>query len=94
MPLSRVPAVSGDDWGRAAAWRWPVGDASRLEPRHVGAELRRALERPDPQHRSAQLVARWGAGFKLDPLADRPAPSRSAGRRWPDQVAGWAVRRR
>src|SRR4051794_14536195 len=49
----------------------PVGDTGRREPRHldaiVDAELRRALEDPDPLHGIAQLVARWGAGFMLDP---------------------------
>ena len=49
----------------------PVGDTGRREPRHVDAivdaELRRALEDPDPLHGIAQLVARWGAAFVLDP---------------------------
>ena len=49
----------------------PVGDTGRREPRHldaiVDAELRRALEDPDPLHGIAQLVARWGAAFLLDP---------------------------
>jgi hypothetical protein len=49
----------------------PVGDTGRREPRHldaiVDAELRRALEDPDPLHGIAELVARWGAAFVLDP---------------------------
>jgi hypothetical protein len=49
----------------------PVGDTGRREPRHVDAivavELRRALDDPDPLHGIAQLVARWGAAFLLDP---------------------------
>jgi len=48
----------------------PVGDTGRREPRHldaiVDAELRRALEDPDPLHGIAQLVARWAAAFVLD----------------------------
>jgi hypothetical protein len=49
----------------------PVGDTGRREPRHVDAivqeEMRRALEDPDPLHGIAQLVARLGAAFMLDP---------------------------
>jgi hypothetical protein len=49
----------------------PVGDTGRREPRHldaiVDAELQRALDDPDPLHGIAQLVARWGAAFMLDP---------------------------
>jgi hypothetical protein len=49
----------------------PVGDTGRREPRHleatVDAELRRALDDPDPLHGIAELVARWGAAFMLDP---------------------------
>jgi hypothetical protein len=49
----------------------PVGDTGRREPRHVDAivdaELQRALEDPDPLHGIAQLIARWGAAFVLDP---------------------------
>jgi ParB/Sulfiredoxin domain len=49
----------------------PVGDTGRREPRHLDAivqeELRRALEDPDPLHGIAQLLARWGAAFMLDP---------------------------
>jgi hypothetical protein len=33
----------------------------------VGQGERRALEDPDPLHGIAQLVARWGAAFVLDP---------------------------
>jgi len=49
----------------------PAGDTGRREPRHVDAivdaELRRALEHPDPLRGIAQLVARWAAAFLLDP---------------------------
>ena len=49
----------------------PVGDTGRREPRHVDAivdaELQRAVDDPDPLHGIAQLIARWGAAFVLDP---------------------------
>jgi hypothetical protein len=49
----------------------PVGDTGRHEPRRVeaivDAELQRALDDPDPLRGIAQLVARWGAAFVLDP---------------------------
>ena len=49
----------------------PVGDTGRHEPRHpdaiVDAELERALEDPDPLRGIAQLTARLGAAFVLDP---------------------------
>ena len=49
----------------------PVGDTGRYEPRHVdaivAAELQRALDEPDPLHGIAQLTARWGAAFVLNP---------------------------
>ena len=49
----------------------PVGDTGRHEPRHtdaiVDAELQRALDDPDPLRGIAQLTARWGAAFVLDP---------------------------
>ncbi len=49
----------------------PVGDTGRHEPRHpdpiVEAELERALDDPDPLRGIAQLAARLGAGFTLDP---------------------------
>jgi hypothetical protein len=49
----------------------PVGDTGRHEPRQidviVDAELQRALDDPDPLRGIAQLVARWGAAFTLDP---------------------------
>jgi ParB-like chromosome segregation protein Spo0J len=49
----------------------PVGDTGRHEPRHIDAildsELQRALDDPDPLRGVAQLVARWGAAFVLDP---------------------------
>ena len=49
----------------------PVGDSARLEPRQpdaiTAAELARALEDPDPLRGIAQLVARLGAAFMLDP---------------------------
>ncbi len=49
----------------------PIGDTGRHEPRHIDAildaELQRALDDPDPLRGIAQLVARWGAAFVLDP---------------------------
>ena len=49
----------------------PVGDTGRHEPRHVDAiidaELQRALADRDPLRGIAQLTARWGAAFVLDP---------------------------
>ena len=49
----------------------PVGDTGRHEPRQldaiVDAELERALADPDPLRGIAQLTARWGAAFVLDP---------------------------
>jgi hypothetical protein len=49
----------------------PVGDTGRHEPRQldaiVDAELQRALEDPDPLRGIAQLTARLGAAFVLDP---------------------------
>ncbi len=49
----------------------PVGDTGRHEPRQVDAiaeaELRRALNDPDPLRGIAQLTARWAAAFMLDP---------------------------
>jgi hypothetical protein len=49
----------------------PVGDTGRHEPRHVDAiidaELDRALQDPDPLRGTAQLAARLGAAFTLDP---------------------------
>jgi len=49
----------------------PVGDTGRHEPRQphaiTAAELQRALEDPDPLRGIAQLVARLGAAFMLDP---------------------------
>ena len=49
----------------------PIGDTGRLEPRQidaiVDAELRRALDDRDPLRGIAQLVARFGAAFMLDP---------------------------
>jgi hypothetical protein len=49
----------------------PVGDAGRHEPRQVDAildaELRRALEDPDPLRGIAQLAASFTAAFVLDP---------------------------
>jgi ParB-like nuclease domain len=49
----------------------PVGDTGRFEPRQidaiVDAELQRALDDPDPLRGIAQLVARVGAAFMLDP---------------------------
>jgi hypothetical protein len=49
----------------------PVGDTGRHEPRHpdaiIDAELERALDDADPLRGVAQLAARLGAGFMLDP---------------------------
>ena len=49
----------------------PVGDTGRHEPRDVdaivAAERERALGDSDPLRGIAQLVARWGAAFVLDP---------------------------
>jgi hypothetical protein len=49
----------------------PVGDTGRHEPRHpdaiLDAELDRALTDPDPLRGIAQLTARLGATFTLDP---------------------------
>ena len=49
----------------------PVGDTGRLEPGHldaiIAAELERALGDPDPLRGIAQLAARLGAAFVLDP---------------------------
>ena len=49
----------------------PVGDTGRHEPRHpdaiIDAELERALADPDPLRGIAQLTARLGAAFTLDP---------------------------
>ena len=49
----------------------PVGDTGRHEPRHpdaiIDAELQRALDDPDPLRGIAQLAARLGAAFILNP---------------------------
>jgi hypothetical protein len=59
-----------------AGWTDPerqqaVGDTGRHEPRHpdaiIDAELDRALTDPDPLRGIAQLTARLGAAFTLDP---------------------------
>ena len=51
----------------------PVGDMGHYEPRHtdaiVAAEVQRALDEPDPLRGIAQLTARWGAAFVLNPTA-------------------------
>lgn len=51
----------------------PVGDTDRHEPSQIdaiiGAELDRAVGDPDPLRGVAQLVARLGAAFVLDPAA-------------------------
>ena len=65
----------------------PVGATGRHEPRHVdaivAAELERGLTDPDPLHGIAQLVARWAAGFVLDP--DGVTRTKTlGGERWPD----------
>jgi len=60
----------GAGWTDAERQR-PVGDTGRHEPRHADAiladELQRALEDPDPLRGIAQLTARLGAAFTLDP---------------------------
>jgi hypothetical protein len=49
----------------------PIGDTGRHEPRQidtiVDAELQRALDDPDPLRGIAQVTARLGAAFVLDP---------------------------
>ena len=49
----------------------PVGDTNRHEPRHVDAivdaELQRALDDPNPLRGIAQIAARFGAAYVLDP---------------------------
>jgi hypothetical protein len=49
----------------------PVGDSGHYEPRHVdaivAAELQRALDEPDPLRGIAQLTARFGAAFVINP---------------------------
>jgi hypothetical protein len=49
----------------------PVGDSGHYEPRHadaiLAAELQRALDEPDPLRGIAQLTARWGAAFVINP---------------------------
>jgi hypothetical protein len=49
----------------------PVGDTGRHEPRHpdaiIDAELKRALEDPDPLRGITQLAARLGAALTLNP---------------------------
>jgi len=49
----------------------PVGDTGRHEPRQpdaiLDAELRRALDDPDPLRGIAHLTASWAAAFVLDP---------------------------
>src|SRR5450755_3787431 len=49
----------------------PVGDTGRHEPRQLDviadAELQRAVADPDPLHGIAQLAARLGAAFTLNP---------------------------
>jgi hypothetical protein len=70
-PIDRIACIAyGAGWTDAERQQ-PVGDTGRREPRHidaiVDAELQRALEDPDPLHGIAQLMARWGAAFVLDP---------------------------
>ena len=49
----------------------PVGDTGRHQPRQIDAildaELKRALDDPDPLRGIAQLAASWAAAFVLDP---------------------------
>jgi hypothetical protein len=60
----------GACWTDAGSQR-PVGDTGRHELAHpdaiIDAELERALTDPDPIRGMAQLAARWGAAFVLDP---------------------------
>ena len=72
----RIGAASVPTRPHGAGWtdperQQPVGDTGRHEPRHPDAiiadELQRALEDPDPLRGIAQLTARLGAAFTLDP---------------------------
>jgi hypothetical protein len=60
----------GAGWSDSKRQR-PVGESGRLEPMAidaiVDAELKRALEEPDPLRGIAALVARCAAAFVLDP---------------------------
>ena len=66
----REPIAYGAGWTDAERQQ-PVGDTGRHEPRQVDAiieaELQRALADPDPLRSIAQLTARLGAAFMLDP---------------------------
>ena len=66
----REPIAYGAGWTDAERQQ-PVGDTGRHEPRQVDAiieaELQRALADPDPLRGIAQLTARLGAAFVLDP---------------------------
>ncbi|MFL5863589.1 MAG: ParB/RepB/Spo0J family partition protein [Solirubrobacteraceae bacterium] len=62
----------------------PVGDTGRHEPQHpdaiVASELARALEDPDPLRGIAQLAARLGAAFMLDPAGVTHTKALGSGR--------------
>lgn len=71
----------------------PVGDTGRHEPQHpdaiAEAELERALEDPDPLRGIAQLAARLGAAFVLDPAGvtrTKPLGSDRMGRKLADAL--------
>ena len=73
----------------------PVGDTGRHEPRHVDAivdaELERALADPDPLRGIAQLTARLGAAFMLDPagvIRTKALGSESMARKLRDALPG------
>jgi hypothetical protein len=66
----REPIAYGAGWTDPERQR-PVGDTGRHEPSQLDAiadaELERALADPDPLRGIAQLIARLGAAFVLDP---------------------------
>jgi hypothetical protein len=67
----RHGALTGEDGRATPRLRLDPFAAFSYEPRQidaiVDAELQRALDDPDPLRGIAQLVARWGAAFTLDP---------------------------
>jgi hypothetical protein len=64
-------ATSRNPAGQTQERQQPVGDSGRHEPRQIDAildaELRRALDDPDPLRGIAQLTARIDAALELDP---------------------------
>ena len=73
----------------------PVGDTGRHEPRHpesiAADELERAIHDPDPLGGIAQLAARFGAAFMLDPggvTRTKALGSERMGRRLHDALPG------